>query len=130
MSADTVNKQFPLIAGSGGPARVYLVPPTGETWKISSIKFMPNETSAAHASNYASLQAFRGASTALTAARTTADGGGGALTQGTINSLALTATGGDLEISAAEPFSFRVAQVSSGVAVAGTVIATFDRMRF
>ena len=47
MSADTVNKQFPMIVGAASPTRVYLVPPTGETWKISSIKFMPNETSAA-----------------------------------------------------------------------------------
>ncbi len=126
MSADVINKQMLVNAQAAAGTRVYIVPPSGETWKITSLNFMPNETSAADATNYASLQSYKGASTALTAARTTAST---ALTQGTLDNQALTAVGVDLEITQASPFSFRIAQAASGVAVVGVVVAEFDRMR-
>ena len=127
MGADILYLQIPLECAAGAAARRYVTPPAGEAWKLTGpVSLMPNATTADHGSNNVSIQAFKGASTALTSARTTASD---ALTQGTLVNLTTTAAGDDLEFSSSKPFSVRVAHSGSGAVVDGMIVASFERMR-
>jgi len=117
-----------LNTAAGTDARRYFGPSNDETWKLIGLTVIPNATSAANDTNYASIRAYKGASTAVMAARVTTTAGG-ALTQGTAEDLTLTGVGADLEITKAAPLSIRDDQSNgSGVITDYTITAEFERM--
>jgi len=121
------NKDLKVAANASG--RTYFAPSgaeSGETWLLKKISLIPNATSTAHGTNYASIGAYKGSSTSLATARTTASTD---LTQGTAEDLSITATGANLEITQASPLSVRVAQAASGVAVDCSIQAEFEVIR-
>ena len=100
----------------------------GEVWKLLKLCLIPNIAVASNGTDYITVRAYKGASTALTAARATSSTG---FTQYTPEDQALTAVGSDLEISngATGILSVRVTNAASGKAHDFSVVATFERLR-
>ena len=105
-------------------------PPVGETWFLESLDVLPNATSAANGTDYASYQAFAGigSPTALCAARTTEST---ALTSKTIEAVTFSSgTTSNREITRSNPLSVSVdTSPGSGVAIDLTFIPTFTKRR-
>ena len=121
-------------AAAGTNALVCFAPSgiiSGEVWKVNKISLIPNAAIATDGTDYVTVRAYKGASTALTAARTTNSSGGAAFTQYTPEDQALTATGADLEISSAVTgiLSVRVTNSGSGKLHDFSVVASFERIR-
>ena len=111
-----------VAAGTAG--RVYFAPPTAaERYKLVAVAEVPNADATANASNYATRALFKGASTALNTAVTTATV---SLAAGTAVPATLTGAGADLEITQASPLSYRVTHTGTGVLTDVSVVATFD----
>lgn len=126
MSEFIESRQVNVYALAAGPAKkVYIIPPVGQTWRVSAVRYLPRITSANNGTNYVSMRPYAG-STALAAARTTASTD---LTQGTIETATLTASGVDLEVTASNPFLMDVSQAASGVAADVDVFVDFTRVR-
>lgn len=110
--------------------RLTWCPPSGVTWYLESITIVPNETSAIDASHYADITFEVGASTAITATRSTNSATGSALTQNTPETIAITGTQAQREITTSNPFHCDIdATPGNGVAVDLTVIPTFSVKR-
>lgn len=127
--AEQIRQVQPLVKAAGTAGRLYFGPTTqfsSEVWKVKKISFFPNNGITADGTNYATLQAFKGASTAVTAARATSSTG---FTQGTAENQAVTATGADAEISSSSPLSVRVSHAGSGAAVDMSVAVDFEVVR-
>ena len=121
------SKDLNVAANAAG--RTYFAPSgaeSGETWLLKKVSIIPNVTSTANGTNYASIGVYKGASTSLVTPRTTASTD---LTQGTAEDLSTTAKGQDLEITQASPLSVRVSQAASGVAVGFSIQAEFEVIR-
>ncbi len=124
---DTMLLVLTLAVAANTDGRVCFAPPNAtDKWEVDEISFTPNVDSAPDGTNYVTLRAYKGASTPLVAAQTTASAG---LTQGTPVNFPITATGIDKEISQTSPLSFRCTKSGSGVAVNGTVKVSFRRAR-
>ena len=112
--------------------RIYFIPPSGETWKLLSLAYVPRAASAANDTNYASIRPYKATSspTALAAARVTTVAGG-ALVAGTPINVTLTASGGDLEITQDDPLYVEIdsATNGTGVAVDMAALARFEVLR-
>lgn len=100
-------------------------PRASDVWVLRNLVYSPNATLAADATNYASVRAYKGTGTGtpVVAARTSATV---ALTKGTVEPIALTGTGADLECTQANPLSVQVTHPGTGGAVDMQVIAEFD----
>jgi hypothetical protein len=119
-----LTQRLSLAAAAAG--RVYFTPPDAtQTWRLKAVSIVPNATSAANDTNYATLTHVVGSSTSVAASRATTVAGG-ALTQGTAENVTLTGTQLQLEITQANAYSVRVAHAASGVAVDVSVTAEFE----
>jgi hypothetical protein len=123
-----------VMAANVAAQRVYWIPPAGVTWYLEEFTLMPSETSATNANDYAELTLKSGASTAISGVRTTdADvvtSLGGAFTQGTAETIAITGTSAQRAITQANPFYVTVdTSPGNGVAVDLTLIPTFSVKR-
>lgn len=122
------NATIKVAAGTAG--RIYFLPPNASRkWKIKSLSWIPNATSTAHASNYATITTIKGASTTVATARDTSTGTGSTLTQGTAENGTISAVGEDAEITQSAPLSIRVAHSGTGVAIDLAVQVEFEEMR-
>lgn len=120
------SRQINVYVLAAGPAqKAYILPPAGQTWKVKTIRHVPRITSANNATNYVSFRPYAG-STALAAARTTASTD---LTQGTVETMTLTASGAQLEVTSANPFLIDVSQAASGVAANVDIFVDFEIVR-
>lgn len=138
MSSLFADRQARLEAAAGTANLITFVPPPGETWRLKSITYMPDATSAANGTNYGSLRAYKGTgtSTPIHAARTTASVD---LTLGTkivaaasgdgSPDINFSASGSDLEITDSNPLSVQLTHAGTGVATRVTVAARFERVR-
>ena len=111
---------------------ITFAPPSGETWKLLSLTYVPRATSAANDTNYVSIRPYKdsGTPTALAAARVTTVAGG-ALTAKLPENITLTAVGTDLEITQADCLYIEIdsATNGTGVAVDLMVLARFEVLR-
>ena len=119
-----------IVIAADASGRVSFAPSTtAEVWKLEEIAIVPNETSTAHASNYADLTLKKG-STAIATVRSTNSGTGSTMTQGTGEVLAITGAGANLEATLAAPIHLLVdATPGTGVAVDIQVQAVFSVKR-
>lgn len=128
MNSFTLPQSKVVAANASG--RLSWCPPAGVIWYLEELTFLPNETSAVHATDYVDITARIGASTAVTAVRSTNSGTGTALTQNTKETIALTGTVTQREITQASPFHVLIdATPGAGVAVDLTVLPTFSVKR-
>jgi hypothetical protein len=119
-----------VMSANVAAQRVYWIPPAGVTWYLESFGLMPSETSAVHATDYAEITLKSGASTAISAVRSTISSTGSALTQGTAEALTITGTKAQRTITSTNPFYVTVdTSPGSGVAVDVTLIPTFSVKR-
>lgn len=121
-----------LKCAAGTADRLYFCPPdglltSGEKWRVTGIKLIPNAALTTNATDYVTLQAYKGASTALATARVTSSVG---LTQGSAESLALSAGPADREIDSSSPLSVRVAHSGSGKDTDVSVMVEFEAVRY
>ncbi len=123
---DTLLFALSLQVAANADARVCLPVDASENWEIQELTIIPNVTSTADGTNYQSLRWYKGASTAVTAARTTAATD---LTQGTQEAMAITATGADKVISSSAPLSLRATKAGTGVAADVTALIRLKRLR-
>lgn len=113
-----------VVSTAAGTAKeVGFAASEGERWRVKKIRINAGATTAAHASDYASLRAYVG-TTAITAARTTQT----ALTVRTPEGMALTGGLGDCEITDSSPFNLRVTHGGTGAAVDFTVTVKYERL--
>lgn len=120
------SRQINVYVLAAGPAsKAYILPPVGVTWKVKAIRYVARITSANNATNYVSIRPYAG-STALAAARTTASTD---LTQGTVETATITASGAQLEVTSSNPFLMDVSQAASGVAANVEVFVDFEIVR-
>lgn len=123
----------PILIGKlklaiGVDGRCSIMPPRAtDIWVLRSLAYIPNDTSAANDTNYATIRPYKGTGTGtpLAAARPTTVAGG-ALTAGTAEVLALTAVGADLEITQANPLTIQQTHTASGIATDLEVVAEFE----
>lgn len=128
MNLFSLPQQKVIAANASG--RLSWCPPAGVTWYLEEISLLPNETSAAHATDYADITFERGASTALAATRSTNSATGTALTQNTAETITITGSALNREITQSSPFHCDIdATPGAGVAVDLTVIPVFSVKR-
>lgn len=126
---DNIVQRATLIAAAGTAARVYFAPSSlvsGQKLKPKSISMIPNVDTATNGTDYVTVAAYKGASTAITDNQVTSSVG---FTAGTAIEMPITGTGTNLEITQASPLSVRVAHSGSGKAVNATVIVEFEVIR-
>jgi hypothetical protein len=124
---DTIVLTTILSVAANADGRAYLYPDSStEQWEVEEISVVANDTSAANGTNYVSIQCFKGASTALTAARTTASSG---YTQGSGEAMTVTAAGADKILSQTSPFHIRCTKAGTGVAINLAVTVRVRRLR-
>lgn len=119
---------IPLVAAAASARRPVFFPPAGQTYRIKAIRYAISTTTAANGTNYVSVRPYKGASTALAAARTTAST---ALTASQVaaEDVTLTASGVDLEISSSGGLSFDITHASSGAALDIVALVDFERVK-
>lgn len=128
MNLFTLPQAKAVAANASG--RLSWCPPAGVTWYLEELTYLPNETSAVHATDYVDITPRIGASTAIAAVRSTNSGTGTLLTQGTAETVALTGTRTQREITQASPLHVLIdATPGAGVAVDLTVLPTFSVKR-
>lgn len=126
--SDRLTQVQKLILAAGTAGRVTFSPSAliaSQKLRVKAVTIIPNATSAADNTNYATLGLYNGATAAATARATTV--AGGALTQGTPFDLTLTA--GQSDFSTASPLSLQVAHSGTGVAVDVSVSVEYEVVR-
>lgn len=117
-----------LILAADVDGRVTFAPSglvSGQKFRVKAVTIIPNATSAANDTNYATLQLVNGSTNAATARSTTV--AGGALTANTPFDLTLTA--GQSDFSQASPLSLQVTHPGTGVAVDISVAVEYEILR-
>jgi hypothetical protein len=118
------------VVAANASGRLSWCPPSGVTWYLEEMTFLPNETSTAHATDYADITVEVAASTAIAATRSTNSGTGSTMTQNTAETIALTGTKAQRAITQANPLHVDIdATPGAGVAVDLTAIPTFSVKR-
>lgn len=118
---------IPLVAAAAAARRPVFYPPSGQTYRVKAIRYAISATTAANGTNYVSVRPYKGASTALAAARTTASDAFTA-SQTAAESVTLTASGVDLEISSSAGLSFDITHAASGAALDIVALVDFERV--
>ncbi len=125
MDKFTLVQQLLVAAGTAG-AVSFCPPNATDKWRVQGVAYAPNATSAADASNYATLSCVKGTSTTVCAARSTAST---ALTAKTPEVQTVSAVGTNKEINQTSPLTVSAAHSGTGVALNLSVIVQFERMR-
>ena len=125
--ADYINVSQPIDVAAGTTGAVAFAPTdTSEIWTVRAITLLPNVTTAADATNYATVSFTKGASTTVAADRDTS---ATALTAKTADNQTISAVGEDKEISNTSPLTVSVAHSGTGATVNVSVLCTFEVMR-
>lgn len=123
---DLVLQNLLVKAAAGTAENIIWAPPNAtDVYRLEALSYVPNATSAANGTNYATVRPY-GGSTALAAARTTASVD---LTAATAENVTFTDASSARDITQANPLKIAVTHAASGVAVNLTVMAQLSKRR-